>query len=205
MRRHENDVDPLDDKNLKRLNQRVIRHSTRLYRVLERQVDTFFMKLDKETRDQLSKSQIVRSREKAYLWHRSNNRHININVVVDEDYLRKDEDPFSFISKKKNQPTRSSFNSKKFANILTGKEFEQEREKNAPNRANQVNIDEQRIISMDSWLSRRNGLIRSLAELRLAIKKDPKSREHELDKICSLGFFKRSYIESLLASNEEVS
>lgn len=173
---------PLTESNLKRLNQKVVKQSTRLYYVLEKQVNNYLSTLEPNIKEQLSKNQILRSREKTYLWHRSNKQYINKKMVVPEEYLKKDKDPTQYNSKKKRQSPNRYTKGTLFNVILTGQDFEENRLPKSPTIANTENHNQPRVLTMAKWLASRKTLVYILPEAKKKILQVP---EEERESLCT--------------------
>lgn len=195
---------PLTEDSLKALNRKVTSQSNKLHSVLERQVDKYFNSLDSEVRKQLSRSQLIRSREKTYLWHRANNKYINVNETIPEDYLKSDYDPGAYNSKTYNKPSSNSRHPA-FAKILTGKQFEEEREKECPTKANQKDIDVERVVPMSSWISKRRYLSNIASDLHNKIASMPEQeRESTYSRYALIHNSNPTLLKKLVESNEVV-
>lgn len=123
---------------LKSLNLKNNASSSRLHRVLEPQVHKYLYSLSHEVRSQLSKSQLMRSREKVYMWHLSNNGDIYKKGQVPDFIFDDDIEPSikwsrstlssNVISLSEQADRLSPFDKEKgFYKILKGEDYETSR------------------------------------------------------------------------------
>lgn len=133
-----NNKPKLTSEALKALNLKNNASSSRLHRVLEPQVTKFLYSLSNEVRSQLSKSQLMRSREKVYMWHLSNNNDIYKKDQVPDFIFDDDIEPSikwskstlssGVISLNERPNQLSPFDKEKgFYKILRGEDYEKER------------------------------------------------------------------------------
>lgn len=142
----------LSDDNLRKLNSTNKKKSSFLIRSIEREVDIFFHSLDQHTKSNLSKSQVIRSREKVYTWGKDYYDDIKAPMVISEEYIREDLDPALFNSNvKKRKPHQSS---PKFSMMLDKETFENQRLIiHDPNVIQSINNRE---ISITDWMAERS-------------------------------------------------
>lgn len=141
---------------LNELNFKNANGSIKLLNILDKQVKQYLNSLDGNLRLLLSKNQLIKSREKVYLWHRSNQDYIYMNKELSVKYLNSDYDPSEFeelpIYESKRSKTIKSSN---FNKILTEKTFEQERNKTVTSTTkNKGKLD----MSFSEWLIQWNTL-----------------------------------------------
>ena len=85
--------------NLETRNQESVRRGRTQERI-EQQVDEFMASLDKATRNQLSKTQLVKSLEKVSKWSSENKKHLTASKTVTKEWLEMDLDPAEWSEKK---------------------------------------------------------------------------------------------------------
>lgn len=142
----------LSDENLRKLNSTNKKKSSFLIRSIEREVDIFFHSLDQHTKSNLSKSQVIRSREKVYTWGKDYYDDIKTPRVIPDEYLKEDLDPALYnceVTKK-----RSVRSSAKFSMMLDKETFENQRYiAHDPKVIQSINNRE---ISITDWMAERS-------------------------------------------------
>jgi len=78
---------------LRSLNIKNTTASSKLIKILDGQVKKYIDSNDENLTRQVSKNQLIKSREKVYYWHRSNNDFIYDNKVCTSNFMKFDNDP----------------------------------------------------------------------------------------------------------------
>lgn len=105
---------PTDDA-IKRLNMEA-RHQEvtkrgKTQQLIEKQVEDFLESLDKATRSQLSKTQLIKSLEKVHKWSKENRKYLSAQKTVPKQWMDLDLDPAEWSEKKTIPDTASSTSS----------------------------------------------------------------------------------------------
>lgn len=116
----------LSMKYLHDLNFKNKKRSIKLHTILEKQVKQYLDSLDENLRALVSKNQLIKSREKVYIWHRSNQNYIEYDNSDLSKYLILDCEPLELEEPLIPEPKRAKTNkSCQFSKILSGYTFEQ--------------------------------------------------------------------------------
>lgn len=167
----------ISDDALIKLNSRNKSTNAALTQLVERQVDKYLMTVDKEARKNLSKTQIVRSREKVYLWEKAYSTYIETSESVPRDYLEDDCDPFSYIAKGKPTRKRKARHPSEYFNVTYDSfAFEKRFPTIEPEEVRCISRKE---VSFEDWLKMRSDAYKLSKDVRSFLKRKPHMSTNE--------------------------